>query len=81
MENDDELELKTSVGINYFNRQNSKMAISMCSTDKADFYINNFNAQRHREKYKKVGDDEFMFVDLDCYPDVNEEIYVFKKVK
>lgn len=81
MENDDELELKTSVGINYFNRQNSKMTISMCSTDKADFYINNFNGQRHRGKYKKVGNEEFMFVDLDCYPDVNEEICVFKKIK
>lgn len=81
MEDDDELNLKTSDGTRCFNRQNSRMTISMCQTDKADFYINNFNRQRHRGKYKKVGDEEFMFVDLDCCPDVNEEIYVFKKVK
>lgn len=81
MKDNDELEIKTSLGIKNFNRENSKMTISMCSTDKADFYINNFNGQRHTGKYKKVGDDEFMFVDLDCSSDVNEEIYVFKKVK
>ena len=81
MEEDDELKLETFVGTKCFDRQNSKMTISMCSTDKADFYINNFNRQRHRGKYKKVGDEEFIFIDLDCDPDVNEEIYVFKKVK
>ena len=57
------------------------MKISMCCSDKAEFYINNFNGQEHIGRYKKVGDDEFIFIDLDCNPDVNEEIYVFKKVK
>ena len=81
MKNDDELEIKTSLGIKYFNRENSKMKISMCCSDKAEFYINNFNGQEHIGRYKKVGDDEFIFIDLDCNPDVKEEIYVFKKVK
>lgn len=81
MNDNDELKLKTSSKTNYFGRQNSKMTISMSLNDQVDFYINNFNGQIHKGKYKVINGDEFMFVDLDCCPDVNEEIYVFKKVK
>lgn len=64
-----------------FTRENSVMKLQMCSRPVADFYIYNFNKNIHRGWYRKVGDEEFLFVDLDCSPDVDEEIYVFKKVK
>lgn len=77
----DEVKIKSVAGVKYIDRTNSKMTISMCSTCKADFYINNFNGQKHRGWYRKIDDEEFLFVDLDCYPDIDEEIYVFKKIK
>lgn len=79
MKNDDKLEMKTSLGINKFDKENTKMTISMCCTEKADFCINNFNGQKHRGRYRKIGDKQFLFVDLDCIPDTNQEIYVFEK--
>lgn len=81
MNDDDEVKIKSATGVKYIDRTNSKMTISMCATDKADFYINNFNGQKHRGWYRKIGNEEFLFVDLDCDPDIDEEIYVFKKIK
>lgn len=81
MDDDNEIKIKSATDVRYFDRANSKMSISMCTTGKADFYINNFNGQKHRGWYRKIGDEEFLFVNLDCYPDIDEEIYVFKKIK
>lgn len=64
-----------------FTRENSVMKLIMCSRPGAEFNIYNFNNNIHRGWYRQVGDEEFLFVDLDCSPDVDEEIYVFKKVK
>lgn len=81
MNDDDEISLKASDGtIKIFGRENSKMRVSGYSADGIDFYINNFNGKKHWGKHRKVGDQEFLFVDLDCDTDIDEEIYVFKKV-
>lgn len=81
MEDDDELQIKSSEGEKIYTRENSVMKLHMCSRPRAEFYIYNFNKQVHRGWYRKIGDDEFVFVDLDCDPNVDEEIYVFKKEK
>ncbi len=81
MKDDDELELTTSFGKKLFNRENTKMTISMDGQRRlGEFYINNFNGQRHNGTYRKVNGDEYLFINLDNNVDLNAEVYVFKKV-
>ena len=82
MKVDDVLELTTSNGKKLFNRENTKMTISMDGQRRlGDFYINNFNGKRHNAVYKKVGEDEYIFANLDNNVDLYAEVYVFKKIK
>ena len=80
LKSDDQLHLKASNGEKFFNRENTKMTISM-GNSKNKFIINNFNGRRHKGMYKKVGDDEFLFINLENNVDLDVELYVFKKVK
>lgn len=77
MEEGEELELnKTKI----FNRSNTKLLISMCKTSKEEFDINNMLInKKHHGLYKKIGNEEFLFVNIDNDPDLDEKVYVYKK--
>lgn len=77
MEEGEELELnKTKI----FNRSNTKLSISMGKTSKEEFDINNMLInKKHHGLYKKIGNEEFLFVNIDNDPDLDEKVYVYKK--
>ena len=77
MEEGEELELnKTKI----FNRSNTKLSISMGKTSKEEFDINNtLINKKHHGLYKKIGNEEFLFVNIDNDPDLDEKVYVYKK--
>lgn len=77
MKDGEELELnKTKI----FNRSNTKLSISMGKTSKEEFDINNtLINKKHHGLYKKIGNEEFLFVNIDNDPDLDEKVYVYKK--
>ncbi len=77
MKDGEELELnKTKI----FNRSNTKLSISMGKTSKEEFDINNtLINKKHHGLYKKIGNEEFLFVNIDNDPDLDENVYVYKK--
>lgn len=77
MKDDDELTVnKTKV----FNRENSKLRIVMGKQEKNTISIQNtLIRQVHNGSYRKIGNDLFMFVNLDNEPDIDEKMYVYKK--
>lgn len=80
MEEGEELELNGSNGLKIFNPDNTKMTVSMSVKAEDEFLINNtLINQRHNGKYRKVGDKEYLFVNLDNDPDLDEKVYVYKK--
>ncbi len=80
----DIVELRFKQGTRIFNRENSIMQIIMedSSIDNEIFsIINHLNNQLHKGMYKQIGESEYLFVNLDNNPDIDEKIYVYKKIK
>lgn len=79
MEDGEELELN---GTKIFNRSNTILTISMGKTSKEEFVVNNtLINKKHHGIYKKIGNEEFLFVNIDNNPDLDEKVYVYKKEK
>lgn len=81
---DDVLKITYEKGIKIFNRDNTIMKIKMdnSSVENEKFYIvNHLNDQNLKGEYKRIGNSEYLFVNIDNIPDLDEIIYVYKKVK
>lgn len=81
---DDVVEIKFNNCTRTFTRENSIMKIIMdyMSVDNEKFVIiNHLNNQKLKGTYKQIGKAEYLFVNIDNDPDIDEEIYVYKKVK
>lgn len=81
---DDVLKITYEKGIKIFNRDNTIMKIKMdnSSVENEKFYIvNHLNDQNLKGEYKRIGNSEYLFVNIDNIPDLDEKIYVYKKVK
>ena len=85
MEVEETFDLTSSDGtrkIHHFNPENTKLTLSMSVKAEDEFLINNsLINQRHNGKYRKIGNEEYLFVNLDNDPDLDEKIYVYKKQK
>lgn len=80
MEEGEELELNGSNGLKIFNPENTKMTVSMSKKSKDEFVINNtLIKEKHNGIYRKIGNEEYLFVNLDNNPDLDEKVYVYKK--
>ena len=52
----------------------------MSKKSKEEFIINNtLIKERHNGRYRKIGNEEYLFVNLDNSPDLDEKVYVYKK--
>ena len=81
---DDVLKITYEKGIKIFNRDNTIMKIKMdnSSVENEKFYIvNHLNDQNLKGEYKRICNSEYLFVNIDNIPDLDEKIYVYKKVK
>lgn len=82
MENGKKLEIKSGQNEKIFTRENTKLRIEMYGDDEQDFIINNtLIKEKHLGKYRNIGNDEFMFVNLSNNIDLDESVFVFKKIK
>ena len=82
MENgeDNEVIVKSSSGERRFTQDNTIMSIHMHKTEPEKFAIYNPLLKiLHVGKYRKIGDEEYLFVKLDDIPDIDETVYVYKK--
>ena len=82
MEDGKSVEFKGSNPPVILTRENTMCRIESCGKSNEEFLLEEIRTYRKfKGIYKKVGDDEYLFINLDTNPDLYEKYYVFKKIK